>query len=54
LPGRWNTAQAKITEPVLVGPEARIRALARVSLGLDVTGLRGEGLISAAVPLFRE
>ena len=53
LAGALYAAQAKIIEPVLVGPEARICALA-VSLGLDLTGLRGEGLNSAAVPLFRE
>jgi phosphate acetyltransferase len=34
-----DAAAAKIIKPILVGPEARIRALAG-SLGLDITGLR--------------
>ncbi len=39
LAGAVEAAAAKIVKPVLVGPEARIRALA-ASLGLDLTGLR--------------
>jgi phosphate acetyltransferase len=39
LAGALDAAQAKIIKPILVGPEARIRALA-ASLGLDLTGLQ--------------
>jgi phosphate acetyltransferase len=39
LAGAVDAAAAKIIKPILVGPEARIRALAG-SLGLDITGLR--------------
>jgi phosphate acetyltransferase len=39
LRGAVEAAEAKIIKPVLVGPEARIRALA-ASFGLDLTGLQ--------------
>jgi phosphate acetyltransferase len=39
LAGAVDAAAAKIIKPILVGPEARIRALAG-SLSLDITGLR--------------
>ena len=39
LAGALDAAQAKIIKPILVGPEAKIRALA-ASLGLDLAGLQ--------------
>ena len=39
LRGAVEAAEAKIIKPVLIGPEARIRALA-ASLGLDLKGLQ--------------
>ena len=39
LRGAVEAAEAKIIKPILVGPEARIRALA-ASFGLDLTGLQ--------------
>jgi phosphate acetyltransferase len=39
LAGALDAAQAKIIKPILVGPEAKIRALA-ASLGLDLSGLQ--------------
>src|SRR5579875_2111369 len=38
LRGALEAAAARIIAPILVGPEARIRALA-IALGLDITGL---------------
>jgi phosphate acetyltransferase len=39
LTGALDAAQAKIIKPILVGPEAKIRALA-ASLGLDLAGFQ--------------